>query len=229
MITCIIIEDQPPAQRILKKYIKDYQKIELKRCFEDGIQALQYLETNQVDLILLDIHLPKISGIEFLKRLVDPPHIIFTTAYSDFALESYELNGIDYLLKPFSYDRFVRAIDKIPVKKQQTIHNESVLIKSGYDHIKINLNDIIFIKSEGDYSMVHLEKQKLLAHETLKSWLKKHPTLLLRTHKSYIINTDKILKIKSTSVLLIHEQEIPIGRAYKDQISNYIAHSKEQN
>ena len=109
-MNCIIIEDQPPAQRILKKYIEDTGYLKLKGTFSDAIQAIEFLKSETVDLILLDIHLPKISGFDFLRSLSNPPHVILTTAFPNYALESYELNVVDYLLKPFSYPRFMKAI-----------------------------------------------------------------------------------------------------------------------
>ncbi len=109
-MNCIIIEDQPPAQRILKKYIQDIGSLHLKATFSDAIQAMEFLKTEAVDLIFLDIHLPKISGIDFLKAMQNPPHVILTTAFPDYALESYEFNVVDYLLKPFSFQRFVKAV-----------------------------------------------------------------------------------------------------------------------
>ncbi|MCB0667491.1 MAG: response regulator, partial [Saprospiraceae bacterium] len=109
-MNCIIIEDQPPAQRILKKYIEDYGHLELKAIFPDALQAINLLKSQSIDLIFLDIHLPKISGIDFLKTMPQKPQIILTTAFPDYALESYELDVVDYLLKPFSFPRFVQAI-----------------------------------------------------------------------------------------------------------------------
>ncbi|MGB5228874.1 MAG: response regulator, partial [Eudoraea sp.] len=113
-MNCIIIEDQPPAQRILKKFIEDIGSLQLKGVFSDAIQAMEFLKTNSVDLMFLDIHLPKISGIDFLRTMPNPPFVILTTAFSDYALESYDLNVVDYLLKPFSFQRFVKAVSKIP-------------------------------------------------------------------------------------------------------------------
>src|SRR5690554_6127097 len=115
---CIIIEDQLPAQRILKKYILDFEALQLEAVFNNALEAIEFLKSNEVDLMFLDIHLPKISGIDFLKSLNQPPQVIFTTAFSEFALEGYELNVVDYLLKPFSFQRFVQAVSKVETKKQ---------------------------------------------------------------------------------------------------------------
>ena len=171
---CIIVEDQPPAQRILKKYIEDFGSLELVGTFGDAIQALEFLKMNKVDLMFLDIHLPKLSGIEFLKSLSSSPAVILTTAFPDFALESYDLAVVDYLLKPFSFSRFVKAVGKVrpldtKISNEET-KNESIFIKSGYDHIRVNLDEILFIKADNDYTEITLKDKKYLSSESLKHW-----------------------------------------------------------
>jgi len=171
-MTCIIIEDQPPAQRILKKYIQDLGTLELKATFSDAIQALDYLKSEKIDLIFLDIHLPKISGIDFLKTATNPPAVILTTAFPDYALESYNFDVVDYLLKPFSFARFLKAVSKVPIPSDAISNKEveknylspqSIFIKSGYEHIKVAIDDIFFIKSDGDYTEIHTSTKKHLS------------------------------------------------------------------
>jgi len=220
---CIIIEDQPPAQRVLKKYIEDYDSLELVGTFGDAIQALEFLKSNAVDLMFLDIHLPKLSGIDFLKTLQNPPSVILTTAYPDFALESYELDVVDYLLKPFSFSRFVKAVSKVPAKSldpaQDDPKDHSIFIKSGYEHIKINLRDIQFIKADNDYTEIILKDKKYLSSESLKYWLDTiGGQTMIRVHKSYIVNIENIKKVSSTSIKVDHADDIPIGRAFKDEV-----------
>ena len=221
---CIIIEDQPPAQRILKKYIADIGNLELKGTFTNAIEALDFLRNNEVDLLFLDIHLPKISGLEFLKNLRNSPHVILTTAFPDYALESYELDVIDYLLKPFSFQRFVKAVSKLPGKSStsssdsQDSFRSEIFIKSGYEHIKITLDDIVFIKSDQDYCELHTSNKKYLSPEPLRYWEKTlNPQCFTRVHKSYIINVTKIEKISGNQVFLMGDALIPIGRAYKEE------------
>jgi response regulator of citrate/malate metabolism len=125
MIRCIIIEDQPPAQRVLKKFIADIGNMDLKATFADALRAMDFLKTEEIDLIFLDIHLPKISGIDFLKTLHHRPNVILTTAFSDYALESYEYDVVDYLLKPFSFERFVQAVSKVPAPKSEEAKSEN--------------------------------------------------------------------------------------------------------
>ena len=225
-MNCIIIEDQPPAQRILKKYIEDIGTLHLKATFSNAISAMDFLKTEEVDLIFLDIHLPKISGIDFLKALPNPPAVILTTAFSEYALESYEFNVVDYLLKPFSFQRFVKAISKIPTKNaSQTNDNNDItrkelFIKSGYEHIKITIDDIFYIKSDADYTEIFLPNKKHLSSEPLRYWLENlDNNQFMRIHKSYIINISKIQKVASNQVFLNEKIIIPIGRAFKENFT----------
>ena len=226
---CIIIEDQPPAQRILKKYIQDIGTLHLEATFSNAISAMEFLKTNTVDLIFLDIHLPKISGLDFLKSIPHPPAVILTTAFSEYALESYEFSVVDYLLKPFSFQRFVKAVAKVPAKgstlaglENATSATENtpkeIFIKSGYEHIKVKIEEILFIKSDADYTEIHLPHKKYLTSESLRHWEEQlDGQQFMRIHKSYIINTSKIEKIATNQVSLSSEISIPIGRAYKEK------------
>jgi len=225
-MNCIIIEDQPPAQRILKKYIEDLGTLKLKATFSNAIQAMDFLKTEEIDLIFLDIHLPKISGIDFLKSLSNPPSIILTTAFSEYALESYEFKVVDYLLKPFSFQRFVKAISKMQTKKigqvSEKLENskKEIFIKSGYEHIKVIIDNIFYIKSDADYTEIFLADKKHLSSEPLRYWLENlDNNQFMRIHKSYIINTFKIEKVASNQVFLNEKMIIPIGRAFKESFA----------
>jgi len=226
-MNCIIIEDQPPAQRILKKYIDDMGTLTLKGTFSDALQAMEFLKSASVDLIFLDIHLPKISGIDFLKTMPNPPQVIFTTAFPDYALEGYELDVVDYLLKPFSFQRFVKAVSKVSVKNQPAQptatqasaqpKEQEIFIKSGYEHIRVAIHDIVYIKSDADYTEIHLQEKKYLSSEPLRFWEEKLDSQqFVRIHKSYIINASKIEKIIGNQVYLSGKATLPVGRAYKD-------------
>lgn len=233
MICCIIIEDQPPAQRVLKKYISDSGNMELKGTFADALQAMEFLKTSDIDLIFLDIHLPKISGIDFLKMLSQKPHVILTTAFPDYALESYEYDVTDYLLKPFSFERFVQAVSKVslspsekynePKTTETDSRSEVIFIKSGYELIKLNVADIRFIQSDADYTEVFTVEKKYLSQEPLRYW---EETLdsgkFIRTHRSYILSISKIEKIIGNQVLLDEHTRIPIGRAYKENFMQHV-------
>ena len=228
MIHCIIIEDQPPAQRVLKKYIGDMSNMALRATFGDALKAMDFLKAEPIDLILLDIHLPKISGIDFLKALTHKPQVILTTAFSEYALESYEYDVVDYLLKPFSFERFVQAVSKVPILKLDGFKPENqieiasspevIFIKSGYEHIKIDVADIRFIQSDADYTEIFTSKKKYLSQEPLRHWEEYlDPKNFVRIHKSYILNTSKIKKIIGNQVHLDESTNLPIGRAYKEQ------------
>lgn len=224
---CIIIEDQLPAQRILKRYIEEIGTLKLVATFSDALQAIETINSEEIDLIFLDIHLPKISGIDFLKTLAKTPYVILTTAFSDYALESYEFNVVDYLLKPFSFERFVKAVTKVATLKQAISpsatndQSQEVFIKSGYEHIRVNLSDVYYIKSDADYTEIHLQDKKHLSSETLKNWEGKlSGQKFLRVHKSYLVNTTKIEKLLGNQIYLKDKKIIPIGRAYKETISS---------
>jgi len=227
MIRCIIIEDQPPAQRVLKKFIIDLGNMELKAIFTDAIQAMDYLKTETIDLIFLDIHLPKISGIDFLKALTQKPHVILTTAFSEYALESYEYDVVDYLLKPFSFERFVQAVSRVPQARPsnnltdngggKSYLQEVIFVKSGYELIKIDTSDIYYIQSDSDYTEIVTSEKKYLSQEPLRHW-EDHmeQNKFVRIHKSFIINITKIDKIIGNQVYLHKKIALPLGRAYKE-------------
>jgi len=230
-MNCIIIEDQLPAQRILKKYIADTNSLILVGVYSDAIEAMHVLKTEKIDVIFLDIHLPKISGMDFLKTLPNPPEIILTTAFQEYALESYEHNVVDYLLKPFSFQRFLKAISKVGIKveykdkdllkpnNQTSTVTEEVYIKSGYEHFRVKTDDIFYIKVDEDYTEIHLKDKKYLSSESLKYWEEFFSNKrFIRTHKSYIINPKKIIKVAGNQVFLENNVIIPIGRAFKSDL-----------
>ncbi len=221
----IIIEDHAPARHILQKYINDTEGLKLEMTFCDALEARAYLRDHPVDLIFLDINLPRFSGMDFLRSEQSPPLTILTTAYSEFALESYKFNVVDYLLKPFSFERFSQAIDKVNTLTssiKQIAHESAtgryVYIKSGYDLIKIDRDDIIFIKSDGDYTEVITLSNKYLTTLALKDWIAKLADDFRQVHKSYIINTAQLKKISHSKIYLSGDQVIPIGRAFKSRL-----------
>ncbi|WP_373518392.1 LytR/AlgR family response regulator transcription factor [Pricia sp.] len=228
MIRCIIVEDQPPAQRVLQKFIGDMENMELKATFADALKAMEFLKSQAIDLIFLDIHLPKISGIDFLKTISDAPHVILTTAFSDYALESYDLNVVDYLLKPFSFERFVKATNKVPVDSSGKNIKESAIgaksspemlfIKSGYEHLKIQVSDIHYIQSESDYTEIFTADKKYLTSHSLRHWLQTlDERQFVQIHKSFIVNTGNITKVSGNRIYFGSDTHVPIGRMYKEE------------
>ncbi len=229
MTNCIIIEDQAPAQKILKRYIEDTPHLKLNAIFSDAIEANAFLEKNSIDLIFLDIHLPKITGIDFLKSLKDHPYIILTTAFSEYALESYKYNVVDYLLKPFSFERYKQAITKYNSLSKASFINskeeeEPIYIKYRNELIKLEEKDIIMIKSDADYTEIITVNKKYLSSYKLKVWVTKLSHQFCQVHKSYIINSKHLIKLTNNKIYLYNDLEVPIGRAYKkDFIDNYIS------
>ena len=220
---CIIVEDQPPAQRILKKFIQDVPTLELVGVFSDGLQAMDFLNAEPVDLMFLDIHLPKINGLDFLKSIPEAPQVVLTTAFSEYALEGYDLNVVDYLLKPFSFQRFLQAVNKANAKhellasKNEKAAVSEIYVKSSHEHIKVSVKDIYSISSDSDYTEIHLKNKKILSNEPLRHWLEVlGSNQFYQVHKSHIVNTQKIDRISGNQVLLTDSSKIPMGRAYKE-------------
>ncbi len=226
---CIIVEDQPPAQRILKKFIDDVPTLELVGVFSNGVDAMEFLNAETIDLMFLDIHLPKINGLDFLKSIPNPPQVILTTAFSEYALEGYDLNVVDYLLKPFSFQRFLQAVGKVAVRQEagngvKVIEPlTEIYVKSSHEHIKVMIKDIYTISSDSDYTEIYLKEKKILSNESLRHWLEVlGSNHFHQVHKSHIINTKKIDRISGNLVLLTDGSKIPMGRAYKENFLNSI-------
>lgn len=222
-MNCIIIEDQPPAQRILKAYIKDVPELTLEASFTSAIEALEYVNKNNIDLIFLDIHLPKLSGIDFIKSLKSKPNIILTTAFPDYALDGYDLDVVDYLLKPFSFQRFCQAIAKVNINDRNSgvSLEDDLFIKSGYDYLKVHIKDILYIKSDSDYTELLTAKNKYVSTESLKYWANKFKNLpFAQVHKSFIVHITHIKKVSSNTIYFENGAEVPIGRAYKESFMN---------
>lgn len=219
---CIIVEDQPPAQRILKKYIQDFGKLELIGTFSSPVEAAAFIRQESVDLMFLDIHLPHFSGMELLNILPSRPALILTTAYSEYALEGFNQDAVDYLLKPFSFDRFVQAVSKVPdpslrKRGEKESARTEIFIKSGHDYLKIRIADILYIHSDSDYTEIWTARQRLLSSEPLKYW---RDTLkdnrFTQTHKSYLVNPQAIEKVSGNEIYMTDGHRVPIGRAYKE-------------
>jgi len=222
MIRAIALDDEPPALQVLETFCSQVNYIDLKRCFTKTDEAFDYLDKNEVDLLLLDIHMPALSGIDFYKRTGQKPMVIFTTAYSEYAVEGFNLNAIDYLLKPFTQKRFLQAVEKAK-EHYMTLHPAAkmeqpyILIRADYSLIKVMIDDILFVESLDDYVRLHLMGQKpLLARLTLKALLEKlPPELFIRVHRSFIVSIHHIEKVRN-KVILIAGTEIPLSSSYED-------------
>ncbi|HAS46267.1 MAG TPA: DNA-binding response regulator [Microscillaceae bacterium] len=225
-IKCLIVDDEPLAIKILEQYIADLDNLELVASCRSATKALTYLEKETIDVIFLDIQMPQITGMAMAKSLQSPPKIVFTTAYRDFAVESYEVNAIDYLVKPISFERFFQAIQKLKTSSTPSPSNESnlsispetLLIKADKKQFVIKLIDIQYIESIKDYVIVHTPHQDLVSYQTMQQVIDALPiTDFLRIHRSFIINLNH-LKAFNHSNVFVAENEIPIGRTYKEEV-----------
>lgn len=220
-MNCLIVDDEPIARSIIKTYIEKISSLNLIGECKNALEAISYLHQYKIDILFLDIKMPDMSGIELLKTLFSKPNVILTTAYSEFAVESYEFQVIDYLLKPFSFERFLKAINKINPNNNKTecldkhkIPNHIYLKEDKKVH-KVLLNEILYIQSYGNYIKVFTKDHKLMVQETLLNILSILPDkMFVRIHKSYIVSVDKVLNYDSSS-LHIKEAKLPIGKYYK--------------
>jgi len=221
--TCIIIEDEPLAQNVLKKYIGDHPSLRLGAVCNDAIEAQEILTREKIDLIFLDINLPKLSGINFIKTLVHSPLIIFTTAYPEYAVEGFELNVVDYLLKPFSFERFLKAVNKAIEKLttfQNSIENEVafIFLKADKKIHRVELESIHYIEAIGDYMKVVTDSGQLIINETMKNLQEALPVRsFMRVHKSFIISRNKIKFIEGNYVQ-VEDKSVPIGATYRNDV-----------
>jgi len=230
-IPCAIIEDEPLAQNILKKYIEDHPALKLTAVCNNAEEAQKVLLRQDVELLFLDINLPKLSGISFLKTLPHQPLVIFTTAYPEYAVEGFDLDAIDYLLKPFSFERFLKAANKAVQqlnKKEiaEQVTPSFIFLKADKKVHKVNLDDILYIEAAGDYIKIMTEGGQYVVNDTLKSLQEELPPVqFIRVHKSYIISRSKI-KFFEGNYVKVGNADIPIGNSYKEEISNRL---KEKN
>ncbi|APY00472.1 LytR/AlgR family response regulator transcription factor [Lacinutrix venerupis] len=223
-IKCIIVDDEPAAHYVLSDYISKNSFLSLEHQLYNGLEAMEYLTNNSVDLMFLDIDMPEVTGMELLKTLPNKPKTILTTAYSEFALQSYEYGVIDYLLKPIFYPRFLKAIAHF--KDKSAIENglepkeevKDIILKIGSDMVSIVLDDIFFTQSYGNYVKVYTMKRTYVATITTTELEKQLPSsLFIRSHKSYIVAINKVKAIDK-DCLLVSQRHIPIGITYKREI-----------
>jgi two-component system, LytTR family, response regulator len=224
-INCIVVEDEPLAAEKLTGFISEIPFLRLLQSFENGIDAMGFVKTNLVDLVFLDIQMYKFSGIQFLEALTERPQIVIVSAYDQYALRGYEFSVTDYLLKPYSFDRFVQAIDKVMDKhklktQSQTpismVQDDILFVKTEYRIEKINIDDILFIQGMKDYQMIVTTEEKIM---TLQSFREIENVLpipaFVRIHKSYIVALNKIESIERNRIKIAHEL-LPISDTYKD-------------
>ena len=233
MIRCIIIEDERLAQDVIKAHLQKSDRFTLVGVYRTAPEAREALENEEVDLIFLDIQLPGMTGLNFLRSLTNPPLVVFTTAYPEYALESYEFNVIDYLLKPVSYERFSKTVDKImdgkifkaPVKETKSLSQEHIFIRSNSKFFRVGFQDIIYIQGMKDYLKIHTPEHIIITHQTMAEMENILPAdRFIRIHKSYIVAFTRIRAVFGNSVEM-EKDLLPIGPNYKERLMSLVQRS----
>jgi DNA-binding LytR/AlgR family response regulator len=222
MIRCIVIEDEPLALKQMVSYIEKTPFLELKDSFDNAFDALAFLQGYEVDIMFVDINLPDLNGMDFVKSLIHPPRVIFTTAYRDYAVEGFRVDAIDYLVKPISYTDFLQAANKAN-EAVRTRDDDFLLIKSEYKIIRVNFADIQYIEGMREYVRIHLEHAKpVMTLLSMKNIEQKLPSArFMRVHRSYIVNLTKITTIERNRIIFDKEY-IPVGDQYKEAFQRFI-------
>ena len=229
-IKCLIVDDEPLAINVLEGYLQQVPQLELVTTCSDAIQAFQQLNQHKIDLIFLDIEMPGINGIDFIKSLAHPPAIILTTAYREYAIESYEIDVVDYLLKPISFSRFFKAVTKFLNTKMDTVSESvspsisqlgSIYVYSEKKNVKVNFADILYIESLKDYIRIHTREKNIISKDTISRYEALLPDSFLRVHRSFIVNSAKISAFTHHDIE-IGEKEIPIGASYKNRVLDWL-------
>ena len=229
-VNCIIIEDEKPAQEVLKSFIAKTEWINLKGVFGDAVEALDFLKRHDVDLIFLDIQIPGITGLEFLKIIKNPPQIIITTAYSQYAIEAFELDVRDYLMKPFSFDRFLKSVNRItPAPDMAQVHQlQKITTEKSFAFFNVNkvmvkvmFDDILYVESMREYVYIHLPENKVITKIGIGEFEKLLTRNFLRVHRSFLVNTNKITAYTAEEIF-INKISVPIGTNYKKLVETFL-------
>lgn len=232
MINCIAVDDEPLALKQLENYISQVPFLDFKGGCRCAAEAMKYIREDIVDAIFLDINMPDINGIDFVKTLVTPPIIVFTTAYADYAVEGFKVNAVDYLLKPFGLDEFRRAAEKVRVQYEQREGNstavadedDSLFFKTDYKIVRVNVSSISCIEGMSEYLKLHMDGNvdPLVILLSMKKLEGRLPSYFMRVHKSYIINLRKIREVARGRVLMEDGTLIPVGDMYKEAFQAYL-------
>ncbi|MEI7498912.1 MAG: LytTR family DNA-binding domain-containing protein [Bacteroidota bacterium] len=233
-IRCLLVDDEPLAQRVIERYAENIPFLEIVAKCNSAIEAIDVLHSMETDLIFLDINMPRLSGIDFLKTLKNPPLVIITTAYAEFAIQGYELDVVDYLMKPFAFDRFYKAIQKAEeliksrelqsyeIKEVERADDSFIFIKSSKKTYKVTLDNILYIEALGDYVKIFTTDKMIVSYQSLKNIERLLPNRLFpRIHKSFIIALSRVDLIEGNH-LKINDRMIPIGTNYKTDFERLI-------
>ena len=217
----IIVDDEPRAIDLLKRYLEHFSSIELVATFRNGLKAYEYISKEPVDLIFLDINMPHVSGISLSKMLPENVKVIFTTAYSEYAVESYEVQAIDYLVKPISLERFTKSVSRVISHTEPPAEARSeqkiVHVKSGFETFRLDTAQILFLEKDGNYMNYRCVDRNILARETIRESLDKLPDSFIQTHKSYIVNTAKVISYEK-NMLNMGKDQIPVSDSYREKV-----------
>lgn len=236
MIRCIIIDDEPLALQQMESYVKKIPFLELVAVCQSAIDAMAFIDKEKIDAIFCDINLPELNGLEFVKSLNNPPMIVFTTAYSDYAVEGFQLDAVDYLLKPFGFDEMKRAADKLKkrhdaLRSLQEVslidENDAIFLKTEYKIVRINISHIRYVEAMSEYLRIYLidNARPIIVLMSMKKMEERLPKRnFMRVHRSYIINLNMIMEISKNRISLENDNniEIPIGDSYREQFNAYI-------
>lgn len=228
-LTCLIIDDEPFARKLLLDFCSRVPNLEVKGDFSNGVEALQYLNTQAVDFIFLDIKMPGITGIEMLNSLRNAPKVVFTTAFSEYAIDGFELDAVDYLLKPFDFPRFLKSVNKVQTALQpksidlfQATESDFLFVKDGRELVKLKLNQILYVKGQKDYVMFMLDDKKVMSLMNMKDLEEElKGKQFVRIHQSFIINAQHIESISNDRVK-VGEEFLPISQSYKLSFRSFI-------
>lgn len=215
---CLIIDDEQLARELIEMYCKKTPQLELVGLCKNTQEAIEIMNSTEIDILFLDIQLPDINGIEFAKTLIDSPYIIFTTAYNNFAIDGFELNAVDYLLKPFAYTRFLKAIQKISLRSEKKLLPNYIHIKADHKIHRLQFDDIQYIEGLREYVTFYTNGKQIITLESLKRLENTLPSSFIRVHKSYIVN-NKFINSVCGSQLEVGKAKIPVGKSYKKEVS----------
>lgn len=233
MYRCLIIDDEPIAIRVIKNHLSAFTSFEIVDECSNALEAMPILLKEKVDLIFCDIQMPQITGVDFVRSLAHPPKVIFTTAYRDYAVDAFELNVVDYLLKPISFERFTKSINhflELETSKQEQLNSKEsdiqdrnfIFLKADKKHYKINLSDILYFESLGDYVIVFTADNKIITKERISYLAENIPqSQFIQIHRSYIVSIDKIESVGSGFVE-INKKKLPVGRNYKPLLNDLL-------
>jgi len=228
MMNCVAIDDEPLALELIKKHLSEIPEVQLLQTFDDPLAALAFLQKNTVDILLIDINMPDITGLELVKQLENPPRVIFTTAYKKFAVEGFELDAVDYIIKPITFERLKKAISKAiqmqPVQAEEKENTDTLFVRAGYKLVPVPISDIQYVEGLQDYVRIFTSQPKaIVTRMTMKGILDKLPEdKFKRIHRSYIVSVAAIQNIANKKVKLRNGSEFAIGSRYLDQINEWI-------